>query len=205
MLGFASLEGLCVVNGVLRPLPGERVGICGARTVSTDMQFPGYMSGSDDNNVDVLECASATVNTSGSASANVLPNLPTLSPTVFEYSEIDLSRVAPDRQFCNILHHLFRADFLAPLLAFELATGKSATPPHLALKRVPYLDSVSGALVEPSTPNALKLEHFIFDYFHFCAPARFGCFEVPRTEFVPLKEPSDVALVLSAWAARIMQ
>ena len=40
--------------------------------------------------------------------------------------------------------------------------GKPALPWHRADKKVPFVDS-NGALIKPETPNAVKLESFIFD------------------------------------------
>ncbi|GIW74216.1 MAG: UDP-N-acetylhexosamine pyrophosphorylase [Phycisphaerales bacterium] len=42
------------------------------------------------------------------------------------------------------------------------AAGEQALPFHRAFKKVPHLDD-QGRLVEPSEPNAVKLERFVFD------------------------------------------
>ena len=57
----------------------------------------------------------------------------------------------------SIAIHVFGVAFLERMLSF-----KDALPFHIAHKKVPHLDG-EGNLVEPSEPNALKFERFIFD------------------------------------------
>lgn len=57
----------------------------------------------------------------------------------------------------SIAIHVFSVSFLERMLSF-----KDALPFHIAHKKVPHLDE-SGNLVEPTAPNALKFERFIFD------------------------------------------
>ena len=57
----------------------------------------------------------------------------------------------------NIAVHVFATSFLE-----KAAASSSALPFHLAKKKVPFIDS-NGSLIEPSEPNALKFEKFIFD------------------------------------------
>ena len=54
--------------------------------------------------------------------------------------------------------HLFSTDFLE-----RITTSSSSLPYHVAYKKVPYFDRVSGLMIEPTEPNALKFERFIFD------------------------------------------
>lgn len=56
----------------------------------------------------------------------------------------------------NIAVHVFDVAFLADL------AGTGRLPFHRAHKKVPYLDS-DGQRVEPTEPNAIKFEKFIFD------------------------------------------
>lgn len=57
----------------------------------------------------------------------------------------------------NIAVHVFRQEFL------ERANNlNDALPFHIALKKVPCLDS-QGIRIEPAEPNAMKFERFIFD------------------------------------------
>ena len=57
----------------------------------------------------------------------------------------------------SIAVHVFAVDFLERALRL-----RDALPFHVAHKKVPHVDE-SGQLVEPSEPNALKFERFIFD------------------------------------------
>jgi UDP-N-acetylglucosamine/UDP-N-acetylgalactosamine diphosphorylase len=57
----------------------------------------------------------------------------------------------------SIAIHMFATTFLERSL-----TLKDALPFHIAHKKVPYIDE-SGRRVEPTKPNALKFERFIFD------------------------------------------
>jgi UDP-N-acetylglucosamine/UDP-N-acetylgalactosamine diphosphorylase len=57
----------------------------------------------------------------------------------------------------SIAIHVFSVAFLERMLDY-----KDALPFHVAHKKVPHLDS-EGNLVDPTEPNALKFERFIFD------------------------------------------
>lgn len=57
----------------------------------------------------------------------------------------------------SIAIHVFDVAFLERMLSF-----KDALPFHVAHKKVPHLNA-EGKLVEPTEPNALKFERFIFD------------------------------------------
>jgi UDP-N-acetylglucosamine/UDP-N-acetylgalactosamine diphosphorylase len=57
----------------------------------------------------------------------------------------------------SIAVHMFNVAFLERALAL-----KDALPFHIAKKKVSYVDE-AGRLIEPSQPNALKFERFIFD------------------------------------------
>lgn len=81
----------------------------------------------------------------------------------------------------NICNHFFTRAFLQD----AAASYKDQLKQHVALKKVPYLDA-SGRQVTPSTPNAIKMERFVFDVFPFSR--NFVVFEVEREEeFSPLK------------------
>jgi UDP-N-acetylglucosamine/UDP-N-acetylgalactosamine diphosphorylase len=83
---------------------------------------------------------------------------------VIEYSDFPLE-VAKERNADgglkfwagSIAIHAFAVDFLERALQL-----RDALPYHVARKKVPHVDE-SGRLVEPSEPNALKFERFIFD------------------------------------------
>lgn len=101
-------------------------------------------------------------------------------PTVLEYSESGNTSSVPD---ANICIHYFSIDFLLRAVDREYEL-----PLHIANKKVPHWDPKTGLFVKPTTPNAIKLEKFIFDSFRFCPSEKFAVFEVLRNEeFAPLK------------------
>ena len=88
----------------------------------------------------------------------------------------------------NTAVNLFSVEFLQ-----RMANDDASLPLHRAIKKVPHIDD-AGTLVEPSRPNAIKLERFIFDLL---PHAKQGLVvEVdPAVAFGPVKnapgEPSD--------------
>ncbi|CAL6037362.1 UDP-N-acetylglucosamine_pyrophosphorylase [Hexamita inflata] len=176
MLGFASLNNFEVVNRVLQPKVGEKVGICGLRNIEAQQQAP--------------LCSEKIT------AANLLKKP---CPAVFEYSEIDIQKIKPEEQYANIGNHLFRTSFLKPLIDLQESTGTYITPYHLAHKKIPYFDAEQQKMVTPAELNAYKVEHFIFDYFHFCSVQQFGLFVCSRDEFCPIKEPKDIDEVKRLW------
>ena len=52
--------------------------------------------------------------------------------------------------------------FLTPRCLRRAAGEADALPFHIARKKVPYIDD-AGRRIEPSEPNAIKFERFIFD------------------------------------------
>jgi UDP-N-acetylglucosamine/UDP-N-acetylgalactosamine diphosphorylase len=112
---------------------------------------------------------------------------------VIEYSDFPLD--VAERRDANgsltfwagsIAVHVFAVDFL------ERALGlRDALPFHVAHKKVPHVDS-SGQRVEPTLPNALKFERFIFDLLPHAANAI--VVEYPEQEvFAPLKNAPGAA------------
>jgi UDP-N-acetylglucosamine/UDP-N-acetylgalactosamine diphosphorylase len=113
-------------------------------------------------------------------------------PDVVEYSEIDAAtaEAQDDRQpgvlrfrAANIVNHYYSVRFLnsIPEWAHEL-------PHHVARKKIPTIDLVSGEAIKPSKPNGIKLEQFVFDVFPRLTLDKFACLEVRREdEFSPLK------------------
>jgi UDP-N-acetylglucosamine/UDP-N-acetylgalactosamine diphosphorylase len=57
----------------------------------------------------------------------------------------------------NLAVHVFDVDFLD-----EMSRTESALPFHRALKTVPHIDE-HGETIDPTEPNAIKFEQFIFD------------------------------------------
>lgn len=95
----------------------------------------------------------------------------------------------------SIAIHVFDVEFLARM------TAKDGTLPfHMAHKAVPYIDE-SGQSVEPSAPNAVKFEKFIFDLLPHAARAI--VVEVEASEaFAPVKNapgsPTDTPEAVQA-------
>lgn len=84
--------------------------------------------------------------------------------SIIEYSDLPAPIAAqtnPDGSLRlwagNIAVHVFDAQFLA-----RIADRETALPFHRAIKKTPFVDD-TGRLVEPSEPNAIKFERFIFD------------------------------------------
>jgi len=76
--------------------------------------------------------------------------------------------------------HLFSVEFL------ERVTSTGGLPYHVARKAVPHFDPVTGQLVNPTAPNALKFERFVFDALPLAE--RWLAVETSREEeFAPLK------------------
>jgi UDP-N-acetylglucosamine/UDP-N-acetylgalactosamine diphosphorylase len=67
----------------------------------------------------------------------------------------------------------------------RLVEGDVKLPFHRAIKKVPFVDA-NGEVIQPSTPNAVKFERFIFDALPLAE--RFALVETDRAvEFEPLK------------------
>ncbi|GJN87360.1 hypothetical protein Rhopal_000309-T1 [Rhodotorula paludigena] len=108
---------------------------------------------------------------------------------VVEYSEIsqDMSErrdPSGDLAFraANIANHFYSRAFLDEVAHFD----ETRMPFHVARKKIPHVDLATGEHVQPSSPNGMKLEQFVFDVFPFVQ--RFALLEVERAqEFSPLK------------------
>ena len=77
----------------------------------------------------------------------------------------------------------------------ELNAGEFSLPYQRADKKVPHLDLSNGELVQPDTPNAVKMETFVFDALPLCATSI--VLETSREEeFAPVKnaEGNDSAI-----------
>ncbi|KAF7456069.1 UDPGP type 1 family protein [Cryptosporidium felis] len=107
-------------------------------------------------------------------------------PCIVEYSELNQ---LPEREkdsfsFGSIGIHLFTLQFIR-----QLSERTSELPFHLALKKVPHLDTKSSPpafIHDPPETNAIKPELFIFD--SFClASSPVHCLNVSRDEFAPVK------------------
>lgn len=109
--------------------------------------------------------------------------------SMIEYSDLpdELARATePDGQLRiragNPAIHIFDVAFLHKVTAGAAA----GLPFHLAKKKVPYWDPLTGDIVQPQKENALKFERFIFDVLPLAA--RYTAVETSRRdEFAPLK------------------
>ncbi len=95
----------------------------------------------------------------------------------------------------SIAVHVINVDLLR-----RSVEGEGGLPFHLAHKRVPYLDD-EGRRIEPSEPNAIKFERFIFDLM---PQANNGLVvEVePAEAFAPLKNAPGAATDTPEWVRR---
>jgi len=83
----------------------------------------------------------------------------------------------------SIAIHMIHRDFVQRL---NEQPGGFALPWHRAEKKVPHLDLESGQSIKPESPNAVKLETFVFDALPMCESSI--VYETERTdEFAPIK------------------
>ncbi len=95
----------------------------------------------------------------------------------------------------NVAVHLFGVEFLTRVAEAQL-------PLHRARKVATFFDVSTGRVVEPSVPNALKLERFIFDAL--AQVRRPLLLEVDRVEaFAPIKNAEGVDSPASSRALQI--
>ena len=107
-------------------------------------------------------------------------------PGIIEYSDLSPEqRDAGDADGLkywagNIAIHAFQLSFLR-----QIATGECELPYHMARKKVPHVDE-RGERVQPSEPNGVKFESFVFDALPFAR--KVVAMEVERSEeFAPVK------------------
>lgn len=104
----------------------------------------------------------------------------------------------------SIAIHLISVDFVERLTAPD---GRFRLPYHRARKKVACLDPATGTRVEPSEPNAIKLETFVFDALPL-ARSSIVLESDRREEFAPIKNadgadsPATSHLLQSDRAAR---
>jgi len=121
--------------------------------------------------------------------------------TVVEYSDFpeSLARARNadgSRRFdaANIAVHALSRAFVERLTA---DASRFALPWHRAEKKVPFVELETGRRVEPATPNAVKLEAFVFDALPLAS--RTLLMETSRAEeFSPVKNAEGVDSVATA-------
>jgi len=83
---------------------------------------------------------------------------------------------------------------IATSLLDRMSQSSTSLPFHIAKKKVPFIDIATGELLQPSEPNAVKLERFVFDLLPFAENAVVVEVDIP-SHYAPLKnasgEPSD--------------
>ena len=83
---------------------------------------------------------------------------------------------------------------IAVSLLDRMSKSSTSLPFHIAKKKVPFIDTKTGELRQPSEPNAIKLERFVFDLLPFAENAVVVEVDIPN-HYAPLKnasgEPSD--------------
>jgi len=112
---------------------------------------------------------------------------------IIEYSDLPAAaaeRRNPDGSLAlwagSTAVHVFDVDFLE-----RASRDQSLLPFHIARKRMPFLDEL-GQLVQPTEPNAMKFERFIFDLL----PAAKSALVVEAdwaTDFAPVKNDETAA------------
>ncbi|GMM43965.1 UDP-N-acetylglucosamine diphosphorylase [Pichia kluyveri] len=125
-------------------------------------------------------------------------------PCVIEYSEISNelaeSNDSNDPKLlklraANIVNHYYKVEFLEKMVP-EWINSRNYLPYHIAKKKISCIDTTTNKFIQPTEPNGIKMEQFIFDVFPSVLLNKFGCLEVAREdEFSPLKNapgsPSD--------------
>jgi len=114
---------------------------------------------------------------------------------VIEYSDLpdELARQRDERHRLrfiagSIAIHIIAVDFVGKLTEDE---HHFALPYHRAVKKTPYIDLESGRRIEPESPNAVKLETFVFDAIPLAESSL--VYETDRVEeFAPIKNASGV-------------
>jgi len=123
--------------------------------------------------------------------------------TVIEYSdlpdELAYQRRDDDRlmfEWGSIAIHIINRSFVE-----RINTRGFSLPWHHADKRVPYINE-NGNLIDPSQPNAVKLETFVFDALPLAEKSII--LEIVRSEqFAPIKNASGVDSLPSSQALQI--
>ena len=128
--------------------------------------------------------------------------------TIIEYSNLpeELARQTRDDgslrfRFGSPAIHLLAVSFIGRI---NEGAGGFALPWNRADKKVPHIDLDSGRLLEPTEPNAVKLETFVFDAIPLCENAI--VLETAREEeFGPIKNAPEPGLDDSPLTSKQLQ
>ncbi|KAI3421029.1 hypothetical protein GPALN_014656 [Globodera pallida] len=128
---------------------------------------------------------------------------------VLEYSEITRELAErrcpsdPSKLFLNagsIANHVVSLPFLRE----ACAKADAVLPYHMARKRIPFWDPNLKKTVQPTEPNGIKLERFIFDAFTLSKNVLL--WQVPaEEEFSPLKNPESAGVDCLSTCLRALQ
>lgn len=97
----------------------------------------------------------------------------------------------------SIAVHMLGVEFLT-----RIANSDAGLPFHRAVKKVPYIDE-AGQRVEPSEPNAIKFEQFIFDLLPM-AKRSLSVEVLPEVTFAALKNPPSEPIETAEYVQRMM-
>lgn len=162
-VGFAKLRSLDILNRVIPCQPGKKEGIVGVRKITQEWQAP-LVSKTD---LDL--------------------QLPSQAPSVLEYSELPADYDYTN-QYANIMNHVLSLAYLTKVAGYMKKVGVEVVPYHIAVKSGSIYDYEQKTTVVLSTPSVYKIEHFIFDLFHFCPLEKFGILVGNRmSDFSPIK------------------
>ncbi|KAF8474297.1 UDP-N-acetylglucosamine pyrophosphorylase [Kalaharituber pfeilii] len=190
--GNGGIYQALVISSVLTNLKNR--GIKHVHTYCVDNSLvkvadPAFIGFSISKNVDLATKVVRKRNATESVGLIILKNG---KPDVVEYSEIDTAtaEAVDDRnpsilkfRAANIVNHYYSVGFLETIPEWV-----HSLPHHIARKKIPYCDPLTGEEIAPTKPNGIKLEQFVFDVFPQIPLNKFACLEVKREdEFSPLK------------------
>ncbi|KAE8302151.1 UDP-N-acetylglucosamine pyrophosphorylase [Giardia duodenalis] len=162
-VGFAKLRSLDILNRVIPCQSGKKEGIVGVRSITQEWQAPLVPR-------DLLDL-----------------QLPDQAPSVLEYSELP-SDYSYASQYANIMNHVLSLAYLERVAGYMEKLDVEVVPYHIAIKSGSIYDYENKTNITLSIPSVYKIEHFIFDIFHFCPLERFGIIISDRaTDFSPIK------------------
>lgn len=104
---------------------------------------------------------------------------------IIEYSEIDKS-MSNMFEYANICNHLFSMSFIRDEVIPNLTKSY-----HIAYKKIPFADPVTGETIHPTVNNGIKLELFVFDVFPL-AKSVVVVESLREEEFAPVKNATGV-------------
>ena len=190
---FAALNNQSIVTS-MREAGIKYVHVCSVDNILFKMGDPLFLGLFIDKNLE-LACKSVERENPGESVGVFCLKNGKLS--VAEYSEIGAEQAAlvnnRDGRLlynqANIISYLFKLDFLETICQ----KSNDILYPHAAFKKVSFFDFEQKMVVKPTTPNAYKMELFLFDAF--CLASNYCIVEVKKEdEFAPLKNSSHSSI-----------